>query len=428
MDGESLFNLIVRSQEWVHRRVDKIHLTSAGRTRRLVSVDFTAPKKYTIKASGGKCIVPLAMLRKQPQRAFDVKSASGQSLPVLNTTQHAQLVVKMLLAALTVCGVKPLSGKHHDYELAKELVVAHERESALEAESNFLRTLDFTSAEAPLKIFAEKIIQTLRDSYVLLVELDRLILGCRSVVKYSYDEEEIPKKSLHRKSGVRHREYNEVAFETSIPDPGFAKSQHVEIWVPDDVELGSSSVAWWFGLGTPVDSEVERERYGQRIAHVSTSNIDRFCEAKAFFIVRPIKTGLNAFALIALIAFVSIAIVATIVMEMPSGSLLGHWIIPSQAASIILVAPAILLSWLARPPENSVVYQALLPLRTLVCFIAFGFLLMALAAAVPLNPVVWKLLWWIIWILVVVCVLLWVVFCRYRRRKNNRHWRRAGIG
>src|SRR4051794_15569809 len=84
--GWYAFKTLPRWREWMHRRVEQFEFPEPYTLIRRVSLDFTVPPEPTpLQGTHGDPIycVPLALLRKRRLRRFDLRSASGESLPLL---------------------------------------------------------------------------------------------------------------------------------------------------------------------------------------------------------------------------------------------------------------------------------------------------------------------------------------------------------
>ena len=66
--------------DWVHRRVEVVEFVTDEVMRRRVSIDFTVPERLPVVA--GRTVVPLALMRKRPMTAFDLRDEDGRPLSV----------------------------------------------------------------------------------------------------------------------------------------------------------------------------------------------------------------------------------------------------------------------------------------------------------------------------------------------------------
>jgi hypothetical protein len=73
--------------------------------------------------------------------------------------------------------------------------------------------------------------------------------------------------------------------------------------------------------------------------------------------------------------------------------------VPSQAVSLLLLGPALFLSWMARAPEHRTLAALLLPLRVMLIICTAVLILAGVGVAVPLVLWAWNLVWWTVPIL-----------------------------
>lgn len=102
--ARDLNDLILSRKEWIHRRVETIHFTTDGYTRRNVSLDLDIP---TFSRNSLR-ILPITILKKELNlKAFDVRSASDDALTVLTRGQGAKLAEAILHSALSTKNLRP---------------------------------------------------------------------------------------------------------------------------------------------------------------------------------------------------------------------------------------------------------------------------------------------------------------------------------
>jgi len=306
-------------------------------------------------------------------------------------------------------------------EQAQALITAYEVTERRESHQNLINSLrfDYSGKDSQLHDFARSFIATLADSYLILVVLDEELVGQRFIIKFAYDEEELTQQDTAT------RDLNEVVFTQEVPDPGFAASQHVEVCVPDDLEIGGLWLLWGY-TGKFEFSHTEVAHSRQRIAHVSTPKIGRFATAKIVFALRPTRDGLQYFVTYSTWTVVALVIAATTALLLPDGIILeDRQTSSSSAVSLLLVAPALMFSWIARTAENLVVSRTLFPLRFLLVLLAVILLMMAGAVAVPLSLLFCRILWLVVMVATFVSILVWALFCRYRHRRPTRNAARS---
>lgn len=131
---------------------------------------------------------------------------------------------------------------------------------------------------------------------------------------------------------------------------------------------------------------------------------------------------MKSFSLSMLIIVTLIAGLAFIEMILPGHALVADTGLPSPGASILLGLPALILSWMARRPENVLMRQTLSGVRWVNILGAAALYVMACLAAVPV--VKWR--WCVTWTLVVLLVVLQWLQWSFRVRASGRSRRLKG--
>lgn len=131
---------------------------------------------------------------------------------------------------------------------------------------------------------------------------------------------------------------------------------------------------------------------------------------------------MKSFSLSMLIIVTLIAGLAFIEMIVPGHALVADTGLPSPGASILLGLPALILSWMARRPENVLRRQTLSGVRWVNILGAAALYVMACLAAVPVV----KWLWCVTWTLVVLLVVLQWLQWSFRVRASGRSRRLNG--
>lgn len=407
-DGMRLLRLYVGSKGWVHRRVDTFWFTEPGSVRRSVSLDLTLSPEDEIVGSRHAVVVPLGILPKEPLRGLQVRGPVGETLPVLTTQQNSILASSMMAAAMEIAGVRLKDDS--------EARLLHDLASCSVAQgpahlAAFKAAIDGSGA-GPGFNFMLQLAQMLSESFLFMVEMDRSLLGRRCILRYAND--------LGKDSQGRPEPGNVSEFEQAIPEAGFAQSQHIEVHVPEGVELLGLGVEWETYESKPGVC-VERCRPGQMRAHVNTSAVDRFLDAHFSFGVRPAEQGLYVFTKWTVRGVVALVVVAVLIRCLPSGLVVAAMELPSPASSLLLIAPAILVSWVSRSPENQLAAATLRPLRVLNISCAAILFAVAFMAAVPLSFLAWNICWSVIYLFTVLVGWFWL---RQGRRRTVSTWPR----
>lgn len=103
--------LLLRPDEWIHRRVELLRFVDGENVRRQISVDCTPPRHVRSVADMTSIvgsIVPLAMLEKYKLKRFSVWDEDRRPLPVLTTLQNGRLSAACLVSMATTVNGGPL--------------------------------------------------------------------------------------------------------------------------------------------------------------------------------------------------------------------------------------------------------------------------------------------------------------------------------
>lgn len=91
----------IRSQQWMHRRVDTLSLVTASLFAQRTSLDFTIPPgapRYYHEDIGEFRVLPIFQARKEPLLNFDIKDDEGRDIPILTAAQTATLSLLGMLS------------------------------------------------------------------------------------------------------------------------------------------------------------------------------------------------------------------------------------------------------------------------------------------------------------------------------------------
>src|SRR3954449_7111596 len=98
--GDALAALLLAEEAWVHRRVETLDVLSDEIVRRQMSVDFAlpAPLRPALRVGEEQAVVPLALMRKQILRNFDLRNEAEEAVPVLARDHTTLLAGAAVLA------------------------------------------------------------------------------------------------------------------------------------------------------------------------------------------------------------------------------------------------------------------------------------------------------------------------------------------
>src|SRR4051794_11943313 len=184
--GDALAALLLAEEAWVHRRVETLDVPSEEIVRRRVSVDLALPAvlRPALRVGEGQALVPLALLRKQILRNFDLRNEAEEAVPVL-ARDHTTLLAGAALLAQASDAVRDLGS-----ELAGRLLAVvrspdsrsgRERLAALESDAEHDAAVAALLAHEATAL----LLGQLAENYPLLAVLEDT--GRRRIVKYGYD-------------------------------------------------------------------------------------------------------------------------------------------------------------------------------------------------------------------------------------------------
>lgn len=404
-DGRKVLDLILRSQQWIHRRVDKLDLTAAGETRRSVSLDVTVPKEWALVVGKGQVAVPLGWLKKGPLRDLDTEGPDGKSIPILTSWDNGELAASLFFAAATNLGLTQ-HDEERSWAIARKLALSRSEslDEAQQAYRDWLIAASSalvvpTGSSEEVTELLDQFAETLISSFILFGVIGDEWLGRRALLKFSSSQDEL--KTSSRTRG------NTLVYEVDIPDLGLARSQHLEVEAPEGTHLESLTLRLDSSDGTTSWIR-EPQSLPRPLAHLNTTDADRFAQGTARFHVRPTRHGMQLVTDVAVIT-IAVGVLLSLFARFWEPSLLGPtFTIPSPAVPIMLTGPALLLSWVVVRSENRVALKALAPLRYLLILVVAQIFLVATLAAIPLSPWVWQAVWLIVYALSTVTIVFWI--------------------
>lgn len=382
-EGQRLAQLVFQSSTWIHRRVERLEMESDGDCTRKLSVDFTLPAELAVEGSTGSVLVPLSVVRKGPLRQFSVTGPTGDPVPVLETRRNGQLAVELLLAtAANLFGSEFATSARDAFSGA---VFAKEQEATAAVE----RVRGLLGDEAQIIGGAAFIglIRQLSVHFLLIVELDAAVLGRRSIVKYSY-REPLPDLKL---------DDARPTITWKLPEFGSAASVHFEFEPHPLLFISKMTfVQFTSDAGGNERQDTLINSLDRPTGHVAATPAHRFASAEVTIELSPHSRGAvdasaGGSAVIAVILWL------IVIMRTARDFLFGPGVpIGSAAGTLLLATAGVLLSWLARTPEDWAVAQVLAgPRRRLVVsagLILSAAALLGLPLLEPYRTWVWLLL------------------------------------
>ncbi|MDR6688962.1 hypothetical protein J2Y41_004561 [Arthrobacter sp. 1088] len=366
-----------------------MRLDADGTTRRFVSLDMTIPKRLMCTGSAGRMLVPLGVLEKGTKQRFDA-SHDGKSVPVLGRRENSVVVAQMLRASQPFF-LTPRGASEAERDSLFVRIAACDPEDSeiiwqeyLDWSEGILNGRELEDVQgAELEQF-DALVNQMTMNFVLLVEVEDHLAGKRTVMKYALDQDD----PITRDPGT-----SRVIIAQDVPDLGFAASHHVELEVPAGLTVHELKLVELKGeTDKNQDRFASKESIG-RVAHVSldpsTPDATGILRAE----VRVAKQGVFSFTIATVCALLVVVLIATTLRHFNEFFLRGGPEIPSPAASILLVGPALLISWVSRTPEHPMLARMLRPLRHMLTIAAVSLVVMAGLAAVKVQPAIWNFAW-----------------------------------
>jgi hypothetical protein len=401
--GAKLEYLLANSPSWVHRRVDSLRLDTDGSTRRFVSVDLTVPQGYGIDGSSERIIVPLGVLEKGPKQRLDT-SYDGKPIPVLSRADNSSLVADMLESSQPAILRGP-KAKARDL-FVRIASCTPENAEKLEEEyiawsGRILKGRKLPPDEDRALAAFDALVGQMARNFVLLVEVDESLVARRVIMKYALDQAEPDSHG----SGTKR-----LVIAQPVYDLGFSASHHMEVEVPAGLLVESLTLG---ELGIAADGSDDRFATAPsegRIAHVNIEPSGPIAVGVLRAEIAVARQGIFSFTEVTVASLVVLVTVATVIRVYEDFFLRGAVEIPSPAASILLVGPALLISWMSRLPEHPLVARMVLPLRNMLFASAIALISMAALAAVKIQPLVWFWAWAAIILLTAALVIRLLAF------------------
>ncbi len=402
------FVLTLCTHEWVHRRVESITFLDENRIRRRVSVDFTLPELprellRTSRVRGqAAAYVPLTLLRKRTVVNFDLHDEDGRSLPLLSRRQNNAVGATMLclLAEATL-------GRSLPEDLEQDLrgIAMHAPDAAGEA----FRSLGnppsgCRSSDERARLVEEPrmmtLAQDLTNSFLLLVPI-AADPEARRVIKFSYEER--PGAEIDRslwRSLPETMNWSDVPLLLPASSLGAAGSYHVEIEVPDELEIASvSGIDLRRALPLPSEStqSASQDYRGLRRVHLHYSGLPRFTWGLIELRVGVARSGLLAAALLSAVLTALLLSVASLRLEELREQ-------AEVSSALLLAIPGVLSSYLLRPGEHPLVSKLFGGVRVVVFLSALCALMAAGALALKASATALGLMWGVLVPLAWTCV------------------------
>jgi hypothetical protein len=357
----------------------------------------TVPTDRVISGSRGQMVVLLGVLAKESQQRLDA-SYDGKPIPILGRSENTNLVAAMLAAVKPAAFHRFRLDIKRQEELFRKIAACDPAEAeVLWAEYQEWRDALISLEDASVRQIEaveafERTIRLMLSQYVLVAEVSADLAGRRLVMKYALDQHIETDDQANPKTIRRAQQRFQLTYAQEIRDLGFAVSHHVEVEVPVGLTVSSLSLHEYGSDDNRLEVQRAHSRLPGRIGHANLAASSVGAAGLVLATVSVSSQGIFLFTKLA-VRGLAVAVVLGFLLRLFDDFLLREPTIPSPAASIILVGPALLISWISRQPEHPLVAQLVQPLRQILSVVALALVLMAGLAAVPVTAFVWNVVW-----------------------------------
>lgn len=384
-DGQKLIELILGSEDWIHRQVERVDIQPTGDTVHRVSMDLTVPLDLALPGSRGAVLVPVTLLQKGPLSCFSVVGPDELPVPLLESGANSRLSATFLRAlAAATYGYPPAEEPFEVGLFITDVVSSDLRRGrqATERLRQFLQDRDDGSVDPVEAATFYSMVEVFSRCFLMAVELDAALLGRRCVVKYSY---------LDTRNDPHDRPRYEMSWD--LEHFGVAGSYHFELLSPQLLEITSLTLTDVTGTEVHLAS-ADLPPDGVSTAHLAVRPRARLSTAAVVVGLVPRRYGVvsQSFAVAWLVA----GLFAVVVVGRHLRDLVqpGAAVAPT-AAAILSAAGAIALTWIARTPEDRIVAAVLRRPRRHLLGCGALLILAGLFMAVPVPEPVRSVGWWV---------------------------------
>jgi hypothetical protein len=411
--------LLLRQQEWFHRRVEQVTYEDIDLMRRRNSVDFTIPE-WALDILGAKTkpinvAVPISLFRKDTLVHFNLNDEHGAAAPLFLGPQAAQLAELALLATAELAlnnGNLPST----IVDGIKEVADAAPSEARQAQERLYAPKKTYATMRQELEqhsIF-RALVKSFIENYIAAVLLPTR-RGERRVIHFAYDE---PRQDITY-GGTRRlevalgmltgrRSYNAYIFSSA----GDAASYHIEAEAPEGLRISSRETVSG-GSGRQPDQKVGSFKR----VHLHYSKLASGSRLAIVLRISPrSSTILRVAAMTSVLTFL-----AVLFTRIEVGDIVNHRAIDGMA--VLLSIPTLLSVYVLRSDEHPATTHILWPIRVVAT--APGVLAFAAAAVLASGgSAEWSTI-----VLDVLSGLLalstWILMLTWRRAARHERQRRS---
>jgi hypothetical protein len=355
--GISLVLMMAQPSQWVRRRVEQVSFLDVSTIRRTVSVDFAISERVPVH--DGVKVVPLARLKKQPLRAFDLRDESGSPVPILGTEANGFAAWSLLaVAAEAVTQERPPPLVLRDLAL-----LAYAPAYCADIAASWLLS-GLSEARYRGKLAQDDwfrpLAQELSSGFLMLG-----VLGVpgeegenrpRRILKYSYNEPVV----VEARSPAERLGWEPYSVRFEVPLVDLTESYHFEFTSPDGIRSPCATLRSWIEEPTG-RSEIElSDPYGRSPVHLHLGAAPRYAGAEVDVDLAPATSGLIRWG-----TWITAGIVSVIIVTMLLSTRLGG----SQsdaAVALIIAGPGVVATLIVKPDEHALASALLRWIRAVV--------------------------------------------------------------
>lgn len=383
--GLDVYHFVTSMTEWIHRRVEQVDFVDDRSVRRRVSVDFELPMNLSQTLIGGQphCLVPLAILRKEPLVGFDLHDEAGGSIPLLTREQNSFASWSLMVAI----GEAAARNGGHTLPLPLD-VLADLRTLVTEVGDQPLKALrSFTKPgrreTKPLRraLMRDEVfrnyVEALAENFLLFVLVPHE-LSIRRVIKFSYVEP-LPWPHLEFRPWNRRRlawllrtrlGLSGVPLDFEVPAINQAGSYHFEIEAPRGLVVESIELA-----DDETGNVIAEDLHPQTSrVHIYAARPESVRHPKVWVWLQPAVSGLIRTSALFVVGVACLLVaLASRAEDLRTGT----------AMTLLLAIPSFLAIFIVRPGEHLLASRVLLGIRSVV--VALGTLPLIGAAGLVLG-------------------------------------------
>jgi len=238
----AVLQLLIRMQQWVHRRVESVVFQDGQSITRKVSIDFTVPEQAPVVRAGRDMpvrLVPLAVMRKKTLVNFDLRDEEGRAVPHLELRQNQMLSATLLLAWAEEC-LQERPGPALERDL--RAIVAGDEQSRAAAYHRMRHAFWGDGDVEQRRVLHDcpafgLVLEQLNGYFLLLVGIEGEFPDHR-IIKVSYDEQRPSRRRLGPWARFSARMgWRPTTYVLPAPSVTNGQSYHLHVSAPEGVDI-----------------------------------------------------------------------------------------------------------------------------------------------------------------------------------------------